>query len=286
MARQGRPGNRALTLDQVEGARREAGGVDNLGIERRRQGRVLRGFQNAGAAGGERRNDLESDLVDRPVPRRDQAADPDGLAHQDLAVRQRLARVLLFQCLYERLEMADSRIGLRLARHGDRRAHLGGHRPGEVLQPGGRFFQQPVQERQPLRLGRPRIGFERGGGRSDGAVHVGLVAKDDRADPLFGRGIQDGKFRLARRRHPFAADVKGAQVAIRHPVSSRPSVPPFGVGRKYTIRPLQEMRPAGPHSGGGAAEFRRPGRKFARRVEEWERVESVENFHGCRKFLI
>ena len=38
-------------------------------------------LQHHGAAGGERRRDLAGDLVDRPVPRRDEAADADRLAH-------------------------------------------------------------------------------------------------------------------------------------------------------------------------------------------------------------
>ena len=58
-----------------------AGLVQDLGEEDAVQRRDLGRLQHHRAAGGERRRDLAGDLVDRPVPRRDEAADADRLAH-------------------------------------------------------------------------------------------------------------------------------------------------------------------------------------------------------------
>ena len=70
---------RPVAVDQVEHARRHAGLMQHLGEEDGVQRRDLGRLQHHRAAGGERRRDLAGDLVHRPVPRRDEAADADRL---------------------------------------------------------------------------------------------------------------------------------------------------------------------------------------------------------------
>jgi hypothetical protein len=69
---------RAVAVDEVEHARRHAGVVQHLGEDERVQRRDLARLQHHGAAGGERRRHLAGDLVQRPVPRRDQPQTPIG----------------------------------------------------------------------------------------------------------------------------------------------------------------------------------------------------------------
>ena len=71
---------RAVAVDHVVDAGRNARFVHDLAEEHARHRRDFARLQHHGAAGGERRADLAGDLVHRPVPRRDEAADADRLA--------------------------------------------------------------------------------------------------------------------------------------------------------------------------------------------------------------
>ena len=86
-----RADRRAVALDEVEHARPGTPAScrisANSGAD---SGACSDGFKHAGAAGRQRRHHLQRDLADRPVPRRDQAADPDRLARQHIAARQYL----------------------------------------------------------------------------------------------------------------------------------------------------------------------------------------------------
>ena len=62
-----------ITLHEVEHPGREAGFLDRLGEQQGVQRRKLARLQHDRAACGERRRNLGGDLVQRPVPRRDQA---------------------------------------------------------------------------------------------------------------------------------------------------------------------------------------------------------------------
>ena len=88
MARQRHTHTRAVAVDKVEHPGRHARGVQDLGEDVGRIRSDLRRFQDDGAAGRQRRVDLDRDLVDRPVPGRDQTADADRLLGD-----QRLLRV-------------------------------------------------------------------------------------------------------------------------------------------------------------------------------------------------
>ncbi|MCY1236689.1 hypothetical protein D9M72_493570 [compost metagenome] len=87
MLRQGGTGIDAVAVDKVKDTGRETGLVDHLGIEHGVEWREFARLQDAGRTGRKRRHHLQRDLVDRPVPRRDQAADADRLAQDHVAVR-------------------------------------------------------------------------------------------------------------------------------------------------------------------------------------------------------
>ena len=70
---------RAVALDEVEDAGRHARLGEDLGDDDRVQRRDLRRLEDHRAAGRQRRRDLGADLVQRPVPRRDERAHPDRL---------------------------------------------------------------------------------------------------------------------------------------------------------------------------------------------------------------
>ena len=99
---------RAVAVDQVEDARRHARLVQHFGEEDGVHRRDLARLEHHGAAGGERRRDLADDLVDRPVPRRDQAADADRLARDQRAALKLLELVIL-QDLDHLLEVREAR---------------------------------------------------------------------------------------------------------------------------------------------------------------------------------
>ena len=122
--RQGGTDIRAVAIDQIEGAGREAGLMHHLGIKKGVERGELRGLEHAGRARRERRNDLEGDLVDRPIPRSDEAADADRLAEHDVAVRQLLAHLDALERVDEALQMADADMRLLFGAHGDRRTEF------------------------------------------------------------------------------------------------------------------------------------------------------------------
>jgi hypothetical protein len=103
---------RPRAVDQGECAGGHTRVVQDLGVDLCRKRRVFRRFQDRGAAGGERRKDLERDLVDRPVPRRDQARRADRFAQERVAVRQRPTLLLRLKRVDEAVRMADARLGL------------------------------------------------------------------------------------------------------------------------------------------------------------------------------
>ncbi len=86
MGRQGCAHAGAIAVDEVEHAFRHARLMHDLGEDDGVERRDLGGLQHHGAAGGDRGRDLAGDLVLRPVPRGDEAADADRLfADQVLA---------------------------------------------------------------------------------------------------------------------------------------------------------------------------------------------------------
>ena len=104
--------------------------------------------------------------------------------------------------------MRPARPGLRVARPGDRRAHLLAHRLRDVLEALVVDFEDAPEQRQPLGLGGQRKGRERGLGRRDGAVDIGLRADRNLRVGLLGRRIDDVEQRRLDRVDPLAVDVE------------------------------------------------------------------------------
>ncbi|MNL13917.1 hypothetical protein D3C87_1348390 [compost metagenome] len=147
---QGRAHARAVAVDHVEHARRDARRIHDLGPEEPRQGRDLGGFQHHGAADRQRRRDLAADLVRRPVPRGDEGADADGLAaDQGGAARLLLERIVL-EHRNRRLQMGHAHEGLSVA--GQRRggAHLGGDGLGHLVLTADILGQDGFQQIDPF----------------------------------------------------------------------------------------------------------------------------------------
>ena len=75
------PCGRAVALNEVEHACGHARRVHHLRQDVRAAGAFLAGFQDHGVASGDSRSDLQRDLVERPVPRRDHADHADRFIH-------------------------------------------------------------------------------------------------------------------------------------------------------------------------------------------------------------
>ena len=134
---------RPIAVHQVEHTRRDAGVVHHLGKEQGAQGRQLAGLQNDRASRCQGGADLGRDLVERPVPGRDQAAHADGLAH-DRHVPA----------------MGDKGIAARIvAGHAD----VLGRRPAPACCAPCRW-QRPSRARSPVRTIPPARGSGRGRG--------------------------------------------------------------------------------------------------------------------------
>ena len=190
MRRQGGADAGSVTIDEVEHAFRHAGLMHDLGQDDRVERRDFGGLENHGAAGSNRRGDLAGNLVQWPVPGRDEATDPDCL----LAEQRRT-----FQ-LFELVVAQDGRGGREMA-HASR--HL-----GRIGQPHGRahfigdgfghFRQACLNTRSDLfqQLGTVfhaglREGREGRLGRRNGLVDIRLGPDRNDREILFSRRILD-----------------------------------------------------------------------------------------------
>ena len=116
--------------------------------------------------------------------------------------------------------MADARLGLNLARHADRRAHLEAHGLGKVLSPRLRALPDTTQQREPLRIGPASEFVEGRAGRLHRVVHVLQTPERDGADLLVHGRVHDRHRRRTARGHPFAADIEPVSV---HPTPLKTS---------------------------------------------------------------
>ena len=203
----------AVSVHEVEHALGDTGGVQHLGKEDGVEGGDLAGFQDHGAARGERRRDLAGDLVDRPVPGGDEAADADGFL-QD----HRSAAVFLEPVVLEdsdgRLEVGDAECGLGL--HGE--PGWGAHFLGDdgsdfgvaLLILGG----DGAEQLHALGAGGAAEAGEGGVGGAGGAVDVCGAAHGDAAHGFLGRRVDDIEVGAGRGGiDPLAVDVEFRCVA-------------------------------------------------------------------------
>ena len=125
---------RPVAVDEVEHTRRNAGVVHHFGEQQGAQGRQLAGLQNDGASRRQRGADLGGDLVERPVPGRDQAAHADGLAHDGRVAAMGEERIAAREVAGHADVLRRNR-HLCAARDADGAAHLQRDRLGKQLRP-------------------------------------------------------------------------------------------------------------------------------------------------------
>jgi hypothetical protein len=234
MCRERLADDRSPTGHQVEHARWQPDLVDDLGedvdVERRHRARL----EDDGAAGGERRRDLERGLVERVVPWDDEPHDADRLVRHH-GVRDPLLGRGLVKEIGRFAEDVDRHAVLHDLGDLSRRPDLADEEIEEGLAARG----QPV--RDPAHRG-GALGRQHGGptglgvrGRPDGAVHVVGRRERDPTEQLFGRWIDDVSAAVALRRNPRAIEVdrvasvhgrslhhRISRAAARGPASRRP----------------------------------------------------------------
>ena len=190
VAAEHRANERAVAVNQIEYASRVTRLVHKLGYEFGRQRRVFAGLEHHGAASQKRRREFGDDLVERPVPGRDQHAHANGLAQQ-LAIGAAAGLPWVVFGRFERgLDVAWAAFGLGVIGPVPGRAHLGaqglGHFGVAALKGGLQLLQQLGAVRQ-AGLAKALEGAAGGGHSAVGVVcaahhhlaHHRLVARAD-----------------------------------------------------------------------------------------------------------
>ena len=197
----------AVALHQVEHAGRHAGGMHDLSEDVAGERGHFRRLQHHGAAGGDGRGHLADDLVQRPVPGGDEAADADRFFddHRRAAVFFELE---VLQHGGGRTQVAHADRNLRALRQRRRRAHFLGDRGGQVAEALLVLGEDAVQDVQALFAGGLRPGHERLLGGLHGLVHVGGAAERDLARDFFSRWVDDVERLGFDRIDPLTVDVE------------------------------------------------------------------------------
>ena len=203
----------------VEDPAGEAGALQDLGEGEHRQRGLLGGLDDDGAAGGERRGELARAHRHREVPRRDEHARTDGLAHrEDAAFAGGVGHVaavdadgLLGEPAKELGGVGDLGLGL-----GERLAHLQRHQQRELVIARGELLVGAAQDLAALARGvRGPLGLARSGGgeRVEGVLRLGV---GDLAQRLAGGGVLDGQRAAAGCGAPDAGDVELGGDLVEH----------------------------------------------------------------------
>ena len=229
-----RSDRRTVSIDQIENARRHARRIESFRKDYGREGRDLGRFQNHRAAGGQRRRDLAGDLVERPVPGRDETAYADRLL-DDQRRAAKLFEGVAFQHLGGGSEMRRAHGGLGALGEPDGRAHLLGDGLGHILMTFFEFCDDPLEQFETLLASRARKAFEGCDRRLHRTVDIrGGAQRDAAANPL-RRGIDHRERLRLDRGDPASVDVEFQIVAHRDPPILRLS--------KRLVRVLAQARP-------------------------------------------
>ena len=204
--------SRAIAVDQVEHTRRYTGRVEHLGEQHRVKRRDFTGLQNHRAASRQRRRDLDGNLVDRPVPRRDQCARPDRLAHDARRAVHFLEREIA-QGLERRLDVLRAAGRLFITGERPRGPHFFHDGRCNLVVPFRELIEDGRQEVHPLFATRRREGREGPRRRRDRAVDVGLAAQADVPHHGLRRRIDDLERAWFDRVDPFTVYVEFQPVA-------------------------------------------------------------------------
>ena len=197
----------AVAVDEVESSRRQSGFGDNLGENAGTDRRHLAWLQHHGTTRGDSRCHLAADLIQRPVPRRDESADADGLL-DDTGIATGFLEYVVAQNLAGGCEVADTGANLCGAGEGDRCAHLAGDRHCQFFGTGLDAGDYPVEYGDTLCNAALRPQRKRGTGSRDGAIHIAGIAHADIGVDFFGRGIDDVMDGSGAGSQPFAIDIE------------------------------------------------------------------------------
>ena len=214
MAGNGVAGGRAIALNQVEHARRNACRIQDLGKDLGIGRAFFRRLQHHGVTSGQGRGNLQRDLVERPVPRGNHADHADRFIG-DLVARTVFHEVEFLErgnCAHE---PADTRADLGGDGEGQRRAHFLSHRLGEVGRALLVFLDNAFQQGQALFAGGLAIGLERAAGSGNRLVHVLGRSHRNYRTRLFRGRIDNLAALAAFAIHPLAVDIMLQQLA--HP---------------------------------------------------------------------
>ena len=185
MAAHGLADVRAGAIDQVENPGRHARLMQNFGKDDAGQRCDFTRFEHHGATRGNGRRDFADDLVERPVPRRDQRTHADGFTHHTggavlFAERERLQRA------DGRLKVRTTAPDLRVAGKMQRRAHFLADGLDQVVIAQVVDPQNLFQQCQTLTHAGHRKRRESPAGRCHSFVHILGIAHGDLDKGLFG----------------------------------------------------------------------------------------------------
>ena len=209
--------SRPVAVDEVENALGHAGLVENLGEYDRVKRRDLAWLEHHRAAGGDPGRDFAGDLVERPIPRRDQADDADRLAHDDVVALFVLENVVL-EDFDHFLQMLQADRNLVVEREGQGRAHLLRHGDRQVAAALLVDGDDPAQQLQALAALRKAERLKGALGGGDRLVDIRFRAERNLREGVFVRGVYDVESMGNDRIDPGSVDVK--LPIVRHRIRS------------------------------------------------------------------
>ncbi|MNL11053.1 hypothetical protein D3C87_1318730 [compost metagenome] len=169
------------------------------------QRRELAGLPDHRAACCEGSRELGTDELHRPVPSRDQATDPNGLATDDVVIQSGFEVVVtqrgdgLLECVD-----ASARVGL----HAARRPHLCRDGGQDLILARLEFLDDALQQGKTLFLARLAESRKCPASGRHGAIDVSGSTKADAREGLFVRGIDQHERGSRRPFDPAAVDVE------------------------------------------------------------------------------
>ena len=207
------PGTSAV--DHVEHTGWKASLIDELGEKLGREWRDFARFEDHGATCHQRRANLGRELVDRPVPRRDQHAHADGFVHQPAAGTNRSFPCHRARGLDRFLQMAGTTFGLRIEGEIIGRTHFSRDGVDHLIIAPLKDRDQLFGERYPVVERHGGIAIKRASGGGNRQINIVRTAQRDGRCNLFCRRIDRIKCCLrTARQHPLAIDI-GFQHGLR-----------------------------------------------------------------------
>jgi hypothetical protein len=207
MTRDRRADTRTIAVDEIEHARRHAGFMQDVRKQQRTERRVFARLEHHRAARRERGRDLDDDLIDRPVPRRDQAAHADRFEHHARAAPL-LFEFETFEHLDQRIQMRGTAHRLAVAGERDGRAHFATHGLGEFVVAAFVDRDDALEQRDTFGDTRRRPGGKRAARGRNCAIDIFGVAHREFVERHFRRRIDDAKPDRGRRFDPTSVDIK------------------------------------------------------------------------------